>query len=110
MAKKETNPPVIEAAAPKSGPGLMGKVIGAVIIGVIVLVQAGVVYFLLPNPDVIANRVRDEVKKELDSGKEATPDVAVTEEQGEQAEVELGTFTLAIHQPSSNTTLNVPVA
>lgn len=107
MAKKESIAPATAPAAPKSGPGLMGKIVGAGIIGVIVLAQAGLVYFLLPNPDVIANRVRDEVKKELDHGKEATPDVAATKTQGEQAEVELGTFTLAIHQPSSNTTLNM---
>lgn len=107
MAKKEPTAPAAEPAPPKSSPGLLGKVIGAVIIGAIVLAQAGLVYFLLPNPDVIASRVRDEVKKELDHGKEATPDVAVSAQQGEQAEVELGTFTLAIHQPSSNTTLNL---
>jgi flagellar basal body-associated protein FliL len=104
MAKNETAAP---AAAPKSGPGIMGKIVGALIIGVIVLVQAGLVYFLLPNPDVIANRVRDEVKKDLDQNKDATPDVAVKTEEGDQSEVELGTFALAIHQPSSNTTLNL---
>lgn len=107
MSKKDSKPSAKEAAASKSGPGMMGKIVGAAIIGVIVLVQAVAVYFLLPNPEVIADRVRDEVKRELDSGKEATKDVAEVTQPTEQAEVELGTFNLAIHQPSSNTTLNL---
>ncbi len=106
MAKAVAPAPANETSPP-SNAGFMGKVIGAVIIAVIVLIQAGLVYFLLPNPDAIAARVRDEVKQELSEGGPVKEDVAAVAESADQTEVELGAFSLAIHQPSSNTTFNV---
>ena len=89
------------------GANIMGKIIAAVIVAVIVSLEAVAVYFLLPNPDVIAAKVRDEVKQELNDASETEEDVAQVDEKIEYGEVELGTFSLVIHQPSANTTLNL---
>jgi flagellar FliL protein len=106
MAK--TPPPTPENIPPApAGPSFMGKIVAAIVIGIIVAGEAGLVYFFLPNADAIASRVREEVKQELNDGDEKLEDVAQASEFTEQAEVELGSFTLAIHQPSTNSTLNV---
>jgi len=106
MAKTPPPKPENPAAAPSS-PGFLGKIIAAVVIGVIVAGEAALVYMFLPSADVIASRVREEVKQELTEGGEKLEDVAKTSEFTEQIEVELGSFQLAIHQPSTNSTLNV---
>lgn len=106
MAKTPPSPAETPPPAP-AGPGLMGKIVAAAVIGLIVAGEAALVYFFLPNADAIASRVREEVKQELNDGSEKLEDVAKTSEFTEQAEVELGSFSLAIHQPSTNSTLNV---
>lgn len=105
MPKKADTPPA--ASTPPAGHSPLGKIIAAAIIGTVILVQAALVYFLLPNPDVIAARVRDEIKQEIVESRDVPEDVAKASDQGEQTEVDLGAFSLAIHQPSSNTTLNL---
>lgn len=94
--------------APASGPGMMGKIVMGMVVSIVVLIESVVAYMMLPNPEAIASKVREEVKNEIDQGKDDKEDiVADSEVEAECTEVELGSFSLGVHQPNSNTTLNI---
>lgn len=101
MATEKENVP-----APK-GAGLMGKVVMGGVVGIVVLIESVVAYMMLPNPDLIASRVREEVKQEIMENSDVSEDIVHVEDQAVYNEVELGTFNLGVHQPAANTTLNI---
>jgi len=94
------------APAPTTGPSMMGKIVMGMVVSVVVLIESFVAYMMLPNPDAIASKVREEVKNAID--KDTKDDIVdVAKEDAECTEVELGVFSLGVHQPNSNTTLNI---
>lgn len=90
-----------------NGKSMMGKVIVGVVVSMIVLVESVVAYMMLPNPDLIANKVREEVEKEINESSQADEDIITIEDQTVYKEVDLGSFNLGVHQASANTTLNI---
>lgn len=102
MAAEETTP-----APANNNKSMMGKVIIGFVISIVVLVESVVAYMMLPNPELIANKVREEVKQEIRENSDAADDIISIEDQTVYVEVELGAFNLGVHQPSANTTLNI---
>ena len=96
-----------ENANTNTGKSMIGKVIIGVVVSMVVLVESVVAYMMLPNPDLIANKVREEVKQEILENSEIAEDIISVEDPTIYKEVELGSFNLGVHQPSANTTLNI---
>jgi len=90
-----------------AGRGLVAKVMIALLIAGVVMAEAAAVYFFLPSSEVIASRIRDEVRRELLDADPQREDVVRLDDQASYVEVDLGNFNLAIHQPSTNVTLNL---
>lgn len=90
-----------------SGKSMMGRVIVGVVVSLVVLVESVVAYMMLPNPDRIADKVREEVKQEILENNENAEDIISLEDQTVYKEVELGSFNLGVHKPAANTTLNI---
>lgn len=98
--------PEEQAPAP-AGVGLMGKVAIGGVVGIFVLVESIVAYSMLPNPDAIATKVREEIKNELTEKTEEADDPKNKEDQTNFEEVEIGKFNIAVHQTAANTTLTI---
>lgn len=103
MADAEKSPEAPESTA-KSG--LMGKIVIASIIGLVILVETTVAFILSPSPDDVAARLRDEIKKDYESSL-ADGDLLDEKETGPVVEVELGSFSISIHDQESQSTYTI---
>lgn len=86
--------------------GLLGKLIAGGVIGIVVLIESVVAYMLTPDPDRIAEQVRAEIVMATNEGKE-DPDLMEDADDGPVEEVELGEFSVAIHDVSADATYHV---
>jgi flagellar basal body-associated protein FliL len=110
MASAEAKPE--NEAVEQDGPekkGMMGKLIVVAIIGAIVLVETVAATMLLPDPESIAEEIRQEIRARAMAEGVGEEDILGMEDTGPVVEVELGTFDVSIHQHVSNTTLVVNV-
>ena len=100
MAEQEETKP--------SGPGLMGLVRGAAIVGVLVLVELVAAAFLIPSAED-TERLAQELAR-ASSGEDYIAEQdgeAVDERRDETKEVEIGTFNITRFDPEADKTLNI---
>ena len=90
-----------------SGVSLMGKVAIGGVVGVFVLVESVVAYMMLPNPDTIATKVREEIKAEITDKTEEADDPLEKQDTTNFVEAEIGNFNIMVHQHAANTTLTI---
>lgn len=111
VAAKEAPPETAEA--PAKGGFKIGKLMIPAFLGLVMLVECAVAYFLIPSSDDIAAKaeatVADDAKGEHgEEGEHGEHDKGHGDGEGEQLlEVNLGNYGISSHNPVSNTTMRI---
>ena len=86
---------------------MMGRIIIAVFVAIVILVECVVAYMLIPSADSVAAAAKEKISQEIveqESGEESAEDES---EDNTTFETELGRFNITLYQHTSNTTLHV---
>ncbi len=104
MAKNETT---TEAAPQKPKGSLVKKLMVLAVVGLIIMLECVVTYFVLPSRNEVAAHYEEAAAVE----DEATPDEQENEDQPkdekESAEIDLGNYSITAHEPTANVTLRI---
>lgn len=87
----------------KSGSTLFGKLVVGGFVGVVMLTECLLAYFLIPSADEVARRAEARMTEKI----QKTVDPAGTPEEKPTVEVDLGEYKLTSHQAESNTTVRI---
>lgn len=94
------------ASAPPAASGMMGKVIIGAIVSVVILVETVVAFMIMPDASTVRTQAEADLKKAVDEKKEDA-DIPTGADKGPDAELEIGSFSLLLHDAASDTNLQV---
>lgn len=94
------------AGGPQAASGMMGKVVIGAIISVVILVETVVAFMIMPDASTVRTQAEANLKKASDDKKEDA-DIPTDEKKGPDAELEIGSFSIMLHDGASDTTLQV---
>jgi len=101
-ATEQATSPETEAKSP----GRSMYIKAVVVVGVIVAIECGVVYLMVPSPEKAAAMVQEAVENDPPELAEPAPEEAKKSEDA-AIEVDLDTFSVSAFQPATNTTLRI---
>lgn len=95
-------------AAPASGGSFLGKLIVAMFMGGVILLEMVLAYLWIPSADHVATLAQERIAEKMLANKhDGDEDAAVDKDGKKIVEVDIGDFDVTAHQPAANSTVRI---